>query len=237
MKDENAKSNRTAADIPEETVYIDRSGGNFNVKLPNGERVNESDLDDAYGAAQTWAMKHKRPVKIVDMHSGVRKVVDRHGNIEDLDEPTDKAGSSPLKMRRDYGTRSASELLDMVADRLEACGMREAAEKIDVISNTLDALKPSIAPVSHKTAAAKYIDPSADEMRAFLKKTFPDGDDFDVEAAIWWFGNDYHGGQSSSLYSALSTSKFKPGPTHHSVKDEGEMAKMMYEALEKEFDI
>lgn len=80
-------------------------------------------------------------------------------------------------------------------------------------------------------------DPTAKEMRAFLKKEFPgeEGGDFDIEAAIYWYGNDFHGGQASSLYSALSTSKFKPGPTHKSVKDEGEIASMMYDALKREF--
>lgn len=74
------------------------------------------------------------------------------------------------------------------------------------------------------------------EMVDFLKKEFGgEADDFDVEAAIWWFANDYHGGQWSDLYSILSTSEFKPGRSHHSVKDEGDMAEMMYEALEKRY--
>jgi len=80
-------------------------------------------------------------------------------------------------------------------------------------------------------------DPSAQEMRAFLKKEHPgeEGGDFDIEAAIYWYANDFHGGQASDLYSALSTSKFKPGPAHKSVKDEGEVASMMYESLKREF--
>lgn len=62
-----------------------------------------------------------------------------------------------------------------------------------------------------------------------------EANDFDIESAIYWFANDYHGGQDTELYSILSTSKFKPGPTHRSVKDEGETAEMMYEELEKKF--
>jgi len=57
----------------------------------------------------------------------------------------------------------------------------------------------------------------------------------DIEAAIYWFANDYHSGQSSELYSILSTSNFKPGPTHRSVKDEGEIAEDMYNELKKKF--
>jgi len=74
------------------------------------------------------------------------------------------------------------------------------------------------------------------EMKDHLKKTFgADVEDFDMEAAIYWYANDYHGGQASDLYSILSTSEFKPGPTHHGVKDEGDMAEKMYKNLEKEY--
>ena len=34
---------------------------------------------------------------------------------------------------------------------------------------------------------------------------------FDVEAAIYWFAYNWHSGQWSNLYSALSVSKYKPG--------------------------
>ena len=34
--------------------------------------------------------------------------------------------------------------------------------------------------------------------------------DFSVACAIYWFANDWHGGQGSNLYSALSTSKYRP---------------------------
>jgi hypothetical protein len=59
--------------------------------------------------------------------------------------------------------------------------------------------------------------------------------DFDIEAAIYWLASDYHRGQDSELYSILSTSEFKPGPTHSSVEDEGEIAKEIYDLLVHEF--
>ncbi len=52
-------------------------------------------------------------------------------------------------------------------------------------------------------------DPTLDEMRAYLATT-PD-DDFDREEAIYWFAANYHAGQDSSRYSALSQSEFHPG--------------------------
>jgi len=50
-------------------------------------------------------------------------------------------------------------------------------------------------------------DPTREEMLTALSGA----DEFDIEAAIYWFANDWHGGQFSNLYSALSTSPYRPG--------------------------
>jgi hypothetical protein len=74
------------------------------------------------------------------------------------------------------------------------------------------------------------------EMLDHLKKEFgSEADDFDMEAAIYWYASDNHEGQASDLYSILSTSKFHPSPLHKGVKDEGGSAEDMYKALEKKF--
>ena len=49
-------------------------------------------------------------------------------------------------------------------------------------------------------------DPTRDEMLTALAGA----DEFDIEAAIYWFANDWHGGQWSNLCSALSTSPYRP---------------------------
>lgn len=59
----------------------------------------------------------------------------------------------------------------------------------------------------------------------------PASAEFDREAAIYWFAADHHKGQADPLYSILSTSKFKPGPSHRSVADEGEIAEAFYRVL------
>lgn len=75
-------------------------------------------------------------------------------------------------------------------------------------------------------------DPSKEEMQEFLRTKYHTEDDFDVEAAIYWFTNGYHGGQNSNLYSALSTSEFRPSPMSKGIEDEeSEMATMMYQDL------
>jgi hypothetical protein len=60
-------------------------------------------------------------------------------------------------------------------------------------------------------AKAKLIlsDPTRDEMLTALAGA--GADEFDIEAAIYWFAADWHGGQWSNLYSALSTSPYRPG--------------------------
>lgn len=80
-------------------------------------------------------------------------------------------------------------------------------------------------------------DPSADEMRAYLAPLAKqyEGDEFDIEAAIYWYANDYHGGQNSQLYSALSSSSFRPSRLSKGIENEGIVAEELYSALESKF--
>lgn len=85
----------------------------------------------------------------------------------------------------------------------------------------------------------KIQDPTKEEMLKYLEHVYSgllDRATFDDEAevAIYWFSNFYHGGQNSNLYSALSTSPFKPGanargPEKDSVEED------MYNFLSKEY--
>jgi hypothetical protein len=59
-------------------------------------------------------------------------------------------------------------------------------------------------------------DPTRDETLTALQGA----DEFDIEAAIYWFANDWHGGQWSNLYSALSTSPYRPGLSESCCPDE-----------------
>jgi hypothetical protein len=78
-------------------------------------------------------------------------------------------------------------------------------------------------------------DPTHDEMLDHLKSTYgSEPDEFDVEEAIYWFACDYHGGQSSNLYSALCGSLYSPGPITNGCPTDS-MSALMYEALEAEF--
>jgi len=77
-------------------------------------------------------------------------------------------------------------------------------------------------------------DPTYKEMKKYLdkfKKSY-EADDIDVESAIYWYASNNHTGQSSNLYSALSTSDYKPGRMES--KPTG-MAKEMYDLLIGEF--
>jgi hypothetical protein len=74
-------------------------------------------------------------------------------------------------------------------------------------------------------------DPSRDEMIEHIRKVYGrEADEFDIEEAIYWFATDYHGGQSSNLYSALSTSEYRPGRSS-SGPEEGSMGEMIYSDL------
>ena len=76
------------------------------------------------------------------------------------------------------------------------------------------------------------------EMKQYLKNRFSGLLDirtkdfeFDVESAIYWFANHYHEGQWSDLYSILSTSDYRPGRDHSGPENDGEVTKMLYDAL------
>lgn len=84
-------------------------------------------------------------------------------------------------------------------------------------------------------------DPTAEEMREFLKskweeEVFEDWSsfEFDLEGAIYWFANDWHGGGGSNLYAALSSSPFRPGPTCSGPQADT-TEQLMYEDLEAEY--
>ncbi len=75
-------------------------------------------------------------------------------------------------------------------------------------------------------------DPTLGEMRDLLGSRCSDMDEFDREAAIYWFANDHHGGQWSNLYSALSMSPYHPGPLENGPRDE---AAYCFDVLVKEY--
>lgn len=52
-----------------------------------------------------------------------------------------------------------------------------------------------------------------------------------VETAIYWFATDFHSGQDSNLYSALSTSRYNPDPMIDKVEDEDEIVQEMFFTL------
>ena len=79
-------------------------------------------------------------------------------------------------------------------------------------------------------------DPTLEEMRAFID-ALPFADErseFDREAAIYWFANDWHGGQESNLYSALSRSEFSPGPCCNGPEPDSTES-MLYDELVYQF--
>ncbi len=79
-------------------------------------------------------------------------------------------------------------------------------------------------------------DPTKDEMFNYLHQMYGNEESFrdDAEVAIYWFANFYHGGQSSHLYSVLSTSRFHPGPMAKGPEPRSS-EEMMYEDLVLKF--
>lgn len=82
----------------------------------------------------------------------------------------------------------------------------------------------------------KVLDATRDELVAFCDAIAPDAtsDEFDYEEAIYWFASDYHGGQFTNLYSALSQSPFTPSILANQVNRDG-MAGWFYDELVRQF--
>lgn len=81
------------------------------------------------------------------------------------------------------------------------------------------------------------MDPTQDDMVIALHSSgiTDTGEDcgFEIAEATYWFASDYHGGQNSNLYAALSSNPFRPGPLA-SGPAEG-LASMFYDTLVMEF--
>ena len=81
----------------------------------------------------------------------------------------------------------------------------------------------------------KNEDPTQAQMVEFLRSQYgAEIDEFDIAEATYWFADSWHSGQSSNLYSALSTSQYKPGWLA-SEPVPGSMAEMAYDDLMAEF--
>jgi hypothetical protein len=79
------------------------------------------------------------------------------------------------------------------------------------------------------------IDPTREEMLEALQEhaKLADGDEFDIEEAIYWYASHYHGGQGSNLYEALSLSPYSPGPCMRELNEEDSLvAAYLYSILE-----
>ena len=90
-----------------------------------------------------------------------------------------------------------------------------------------------------KMSEGKNQDPTREEMIEYLQYVFSgllDRPTFNdaAESAMYWFANFYHGGQSSNLYSVLSTSPYRPGPMEREPKPDS-IESDMFSYLAQEF--
>lgn len=79
-------------------------------------------------------------------------------------------------------------------------------------------------------------DPTREELREALSNWCDDADPdlFEVEEAIYWFANDYHGGQWSNLYQVLCNSPYSPGPLMSTERLE-DLSRNLYDELVERF--
>lgn len=94
-----------------------------------------------------------------------------------------------------------------------------------------------IRPLSEQ--GGNFKDPTKNEMMKVLEDDFGgfEGyDEFSAEEAIYWYAYSHHGGQNSNLYSALSTSEYKPSRLAKSIEDsDDDISIAMYNTLVDNF--
>ena len=84
-------------------------------------------------------------------------------------------------------------------------------------------------PPSERTTSHR--DPTGDELRAIPVTS--EADEFDIEAAIYWYAHDYYTGRWSNLYSVLLNSKYTPGLSEDGPV--GEICQEIYDQFVEEF--
>lgn len=80
-------------------------------------------------------------------------------------------------------------------------------------------------------------DVTFEEMKTFLLTLkIYEASEFDIAQAIYWFSNNWHGGQFTNLYSAICESCYNPSPIE-SEPSTDEVAGMLIEELESAFTL
>lgn len=202
--------------------------------------------------AAKWARNKNEP----EAHDAERKAPTTEALIREIDEAcgqcvADKGGVGTWKdkLRKKKGPAIAPAkdhkpavecdlspgVKNLPKPVLQAMRKR-ASKKGDTA--TAEALNDLISGIKEALCEGYDKDPDKEEMMEFLRRTFgSEFDEFDAEEAIYFFAEQNHSGQSSNLYSVLSTSSYSPGFIRNlqSMLREDGMSAFMYEALESEF--
>lgn len=102
---------------------------------------------------------------------------------------------------------------------------------------------PNILFTLESTVKSSSKDPTKEEMVKFLNDKYKGHIDytdeeiqFPIEAAIYWYAYNYHSGQNSNLYSALSTSKYQHSRMLKNIDDiDDDVTQEMYSYLQTHY--
>jgi hypothetical protein len=130
--------------------------------------------------------------------------------------------------------KKAINYLERESDRTK---FKKLVKELEVLNNKFDKAVFGPGPGALEESTKEFQDPTRKEMEKFLegKKKALEAEDFDVQVAIHYYASEYHSGQSSNLYSALSTSKYKPGRSESGAEDVSDQAGMLYNELQDKF--
>lgn len=144
----------------------------------------------------------------------------------------------PNKKKRDSKAglpKKMQDMLDYIESHPDEPEMsdREKYDAAIMRQKVQHGMDPSDQNIPSGTDFAMEADPTKEEMQHVITKWLS-GSDIDElyhEAAMYWFASDFHSGQSSNLYSALSMSQYNPGPMTNKIENENEVTQELYYTL------
>jgi hypothetical protein len=207
------------------------------LNLVKNEDTDDTDWDRAYEMLEEIVNQLRRDANVL-----IKLLSNEDSDDVDFDNAYNDLGyiSKLFSVLIDNGYDAADELEGLMGSIHLALTGGSGVEKMAISENKQKTMKKQEfinlikECINEVMLEGRIQDPDKEEMMQYLRSQFGNDINDDAEVAMYYFASDFHGGQSSNLYSVLSTSEYKPGASGD-VESEGELVKMMYDSLVDEF--
>jgi hypothetical protein len=190
---------------------------------------------------QCFAESNLNKIQDLIIHrGGISKVVYKAEEVDKeeydyMKKIVEKTKKDVEKMKKELKTMFVSKEMEDIKKAINS------GEQL--VKDYNEKIEPWMSSILKNKVTSAFKDPTKEEMVKFLHDKYKGHLDytdeeleFPIEAAIYWYAYDYHSGQNSNLYSALSTSEYKPGSFYKSIDDtDDDVAQEMYSNLQTKY--